>query len=82
MGIGLRNILVTGSNGQLGLSLKELSSQYGYICKFKSKKELDINNTAQIENCESGWNIKTDFTLTKISDCALTGGPSLFPQRK
>ena len=50
MGIGLRNILVTGSNGQLGLSLKELSSQYGYICKFKSKKELDINNTRQIKN--------------------------------
>ena len=38
------NILVTGSNGQVGSELKELSSKYPYKFYFSDKKELDITN--------------------------------------
>jgi len=36
------NILVTGSNGQLGSEIKELSSLYDYNFIFTSRKDLDI----------------------------------------
>lgn len=36
------NVLVTGSNGQLGSELKELSKNYNFNFFFKSKNELDI----------------------------------------
>jgi dTDP-4-dehydrorhamnose reductase len=37
------NILVTGSNGQVGSEIKELSSNYPYKFYFTNKKELDLN---------------------------------------
>ena len=44
------NILVTGANGQLGLTLKELSKRFSDICfDFKTKKELDISSSQEIE---------------------------------
>lgn len=36
------NALITGSNGQLGSELKELSKNYNFNFFFKSKNELDI----------------------------------------
>lgn len=44
------NILVTGSNGQLGSSIKYLENQYpNYHFYFTDKKELDILNFSQVE---------------------------------
>ena len=38
------NILVTGSNGQVGSEIKELASSYPYKFFFADKNELDITN--------------------------------------
>jgi dTDP-4-dehydrorhamnose reductase len=47
-------ILVTGSNGQLGSELKELSSNYDYNFFFTAKDVLDITNKKNIINfCET-----------------------------
>lgn len=43
------NILVTGSNGQIGTSLKEASLNFKYDCKFLSKKDLDITSSSSIK---------------------------------
>ena len=40
----MNNILVTGSKGQLGSELRELSSNYQYNFFFTSRDELDISN--------------------------------------
>jgi len=42
------NILVTGSNGQLGSEIKELSSRYPYNFFFTDINELDITNEENI----------------------------------
>jgi len=42
------NILVTGSNGQLGSEIKQLSKEYSYRFYFTTKKELDISNMQDI----------------------------------
>lgn len=48
------NILVTGSNGQVGSEIKELSSQYDYNFFFTTKDELDITNKEVVKDfCES-----------------------------
>lgn len=45
----MNNILVTGSNGQLGSELKEISKKYNqYQFVFSSKSDLDITNTKDI----------------------------------
>ena len=44
------NILVTGSNGQLGSELEELASEYTYEFFFTNKTELDIINESNIKN--------------------------------
>ena len=43
------NILVTGSNGQLGSEVKELSSKYDYNFFFTTKGDLDIIDEASIK---------------------------------
>ena len=43
------NILITGSKGQLGSEIKELSGIYNYNFFFTDKKELDISNEKAIE---------------------------------
>lgn len=40
-----KNILVTGSNGQLGRTIKELSANQQYNFVFASRSELDISNS-------------------------------------
>lgn len=44
------NILVTGSNGQLGSEIKELSSEYLYNFYFTNRDELDITDDEAIRN--------------------------------
>ena len=43
------NILVTGTNGQLGSEIKELSSHYPYTFFFTCKNDLDISNAKDVE---------------------------------
>ena len=44
------NILVTGSNGQLGSEIRELASSYEYDFFFTDKSELNITNKETIQN--------------------------------
>ncbi|MDK2091353.1 dTDP-4-dehydrorhamnose reductase [Aliarcobacter butzleri] len=44
------NILVTGSNGQLGSEIKELSSNYSYNFFFTDKSNIDITNKDNIKD--------------------------------
>ncbi len=46
----MKNILVTGSNGQLGSELHNLASKFPEINFFFKDKELDISNKEIIEN--------------------------------
>lgn len=43
-----KNILVTGSKGQLGRTIKELSPNQQYNFVFASRSELDISNSKQL----------------------------------
>ena len=45
----MTNILVTGSNGQLGSEIKELSSHYDYNFFFTDRESLDITNADAVE---------------------------------
>lgn len=38
------NILILGSDGQLGMSFKKISSEYSFKINFKNKKQVDITN--------------------------------------
>lgn len=58
------NILVTGSNGQLGNELKELSSNYPYHFYFTGKDDLDITNKKAIEE----FIVKNN--ITAVINCA------------
>jgi len=58
------NILVTGSNGQLGSEIKELSSLYPHNFFFTCKDNLDITNAGSIEA------FIQKNTITAIINCA------------
>ncbi len=45
----MHNILVTGSNGQLGSELREISENYKYNFYFTDKEKLDITDENDIE---------------------------------
>jgi dTDP-4-dehydrorhamnose reductase len=51
------NILVTGSNGQLGSEIKDLSRGDNYNFYFTDKEELDISKKENIENFVNNKNI-------------------------
>lgn len=53
------NILVTGSNGQLGSEIKELSFSYPYKFYFTNKIELDITNINMLREFIIKNNINT-----------------------
>ena len=55
----MSNILVTGSNGQLGSELKDISSSYDYDFFFTSKQDLDISQTDSIRKFIELNNINT-----------------------
>jgi len=44
------NILITGSNGQLGSELKELSNEYNYNFLFTDRENLDITSKSAIDS--------------------------------
>jgi len=46
----MTNILVTGSNGQLGSDIKDISSNYDYNFFFASRDDLDISNEEYLKN--------------------------------
>ena len=53
------NILVTGTNGQVGSEIKELSSNYDYNFFFTVKDNLDITNEQNIKEFIEKNNINT-----------------------
>ena len=53
------NILVTGSNGQLGSEIKELSSKYEYNFFFTDRSNIDITNKESIKTFCKTNNINT-----------------------
>ena len=60
----IKNILITGSNGQLGKSLKDISSDFDYKFYFESRDKLDITNFLTVKN----FLIK--FKIDIIINCA------------
>ena len=58
------NILITGSNGQLGSELKELSSNYSYNFFFTTREDIDITCKDSIKNfCQTN-------SINTIINCA------------
>ena len=58
------NILITGSNGQLGSEIKELSSNYDYNFFFTDRTNIDITNKDDIKSfCEKN-------SINVIINCA------------
>ena len=55
----MTNILVTGSTGQLGSEIKELSSLYDYNFIFTNRNQLDISNEELIRKIVEDNNIDT-----------------------
>jgi len=53
------NTLVTGSNGQLGSEIRELSSSYKYNFFFTDRGSLDITNKSEIKNFIESNSINT-----------------------
>jgi dTDP-4-dehydrorhamnose reductase len=53
------NILATGSNGQVGSEMREISSNYPYKFYFTDKKELDITNLQDVRKYIIENNIDT-----------------------
>ena len=60
------NILVTGSMGQLGSEIKELSSNYNYNFFFTTRDDIDITNKDSIkEFCQTN-SINPDYAIGKF----------------
>src|SRR5574344_1506347 len=58
------NILVTGSNGQVGSEIKELSKDYNYNFFFTTRNDLDITSKNDIRNfCQTN-------SINVIINCA------------
>ncbi len=55
----MANILVTGSNGQLGSEIRDLSHNYSDKFFFTGKEELDINDEVKIKTFIEANNIDT-----------------------
>ena len=66
--VNRKNILVTGSKGQLGSSIKEISTNHPYYFYFKDKSDLDITNFSLIENFLKDNNIDTLINCAAYTD--------------
>tara|TARA_Y100000766_G_C18917304_1_gene613013 strand:- start:15132 stop:15989 length:858 start_codon:yes stop_codon:yes gene_type:complete len=66
--VNKKNILITGSNGQLGSCLKKISDNYNYSYFFKKKKELDITNSLVFEKFLTDKNINTIINCAAYTD--------------
>lgn len=64
----MTSILVTGSNGQLGSEIRELSSQYKYNFFFTDRSELDITNSQEVKNFIDSNNISTIINCAAYTD--------------
>jgi len=53
------NILVTGTNGQVGSEIKALSCDYNYNFFFTTRDTLDITNSEEVKNFIESNNINT-----------------------
>lgn len=62
--VSKKNILVTGSNGQLGRSLKYISNNFSHNFFFFEKKELDITNHKLV------FNLLVKYNIDSIINCA------------
>ena len=47
--VKFKNILITGSNGQLGRSIKDISDEFRYNYFFVTKSNLDITDSSKLE---------------------------------
>ncbi|MEI7596072.1 MAG: dTDP-4-dehydrorhamnose reductase [Bacteroidota bacterium] len=64
------NILITGSNGQLGFELRQLSSEYKkFNCHFTDVDDLDITKINQLEDFFKSNNI--DFIINSAAYTAV-----------
>ena len=43
------NVLVTGSNGQLGSEIKELSKEYSYNFFFTNRSNIDVTSKDNVK---------------------------------
>ena len=69
--VSKKNILVTGSNGQLGISLKEISTNYNYNFYFKEKKDLDITDFITFEKFLKKTNIDIIINCAAYTDVTM-----------
>ena len=69
--VNKKNILVTGANGQLGISIKEVSNDYNYNFYFKDKKDLDITNFITFEKFLKKNNIDTIINCAAYTDVTM-----------
>ena len=63
-----KSILVTGSMGQLGSTIKEISKNYFHNFYFKEKREIDITNFSLIENFLTKNSIDTIINCAAYTD--------------
>ena len=59
-----KNILITGSDGQLGSALKEISENYKFRYFFTNHKSLDITDRNKL------YNFLKEFEINTIINCA------------
>lgn len=59
-----KNILITGSDGQLGTALKEISENYKFRYFFMSRKSLNITDRNKL------YNFLKEFDINTIINCA------------
>lgn len=65
-----KNILVTGANGQLGVSLKQISNNYNYNFYFKKKIDLDITDFLGLKKFLKNNNINIIINCAAYTDVA------------
>ena len=63
-----KKILITGSNGQLGSSLQEISNNYSFNFFFTKKKELDLTNFSMVRNFLKEKQINTIINCAAYTD--------------
>ena len=66
--VDYKNILVTGSNGQLGSTLMKISYRYSYNFYFTDSNELDITNYRNVETYLINNNINVIINCAAYTD--------------
>lgn len=63
-----KNILVTGSEGQLGISLNQISNRYNYNFYFRNKNQLDVTDSVALEKYIKSKNIELIVNCAAFTD--------------